>query len=77
MNNSNSLLINGTIVSNNAKINNLSSTLDILKKIDLNRKKNFYNVYFLNSNQLSENYEPEYGIKISILFGSVVYIYII
>ena len=75
MNNSNSLLINGTIVSNNAKINNLSSTtLDILKKIDLNRKKNFYNVYFLNSNQLSENYEPEYGIKISILFGSVVYI---
>ncbi len=75
MNNSNSLLINETIVSNNAKINNLSSTtLDILKKIDLNRKKNFYNVYFLNSNQLSENYEPEYGIKISILFGSVVYI---
>ena len=72
MNNSNSLFINGTIVSNNAKINNLSSTLDILKKIDLNRKKNFYNVYFLNSKQLNENYEPEYGIKIAILFGSLV-----
>jgi hypothetical protein len=73
MNNSNRLLINGTIVSNSAKINNLSSTLDILKKIDLIRKKNFYNVYFLNSNQLNENYEPEYGIKIAFLFGSLVY----